>query len=522
MFSKLQHHKYKRKTVSLHHCDFKSSTMNRNAAILFSTFILAIYLASAPSLYAETNRNLVDLSSFVPIEILANLERLPADTRARVCQGDANNLQKLNIMEPEASVRGLSSNMVLNGGAKGKIDTFAAYVSEAMLAAYVRGSDNQKVFILKLLARWANAGAYTRTIQCNDNGACGGEWNSHRGMELAPKKDFDTVQERMMPIYFSYYTTLSGYKRSEYKAEHEIIERWLAEWPKRIWPAQKSTNQALGFGFGLQWQLWAMPVVDLKNGDRTTFIRRMRNVSNRLDALINVDGSLKERTTRGSRAAWYHFTSLGEVFFALEMLNANNMDQYHHFRDRLDRSVGIFLDTMDDVEAGRNNARHPAAIYRWAKNDYRSAGEPSVQDFYPSMIRDMSSWIYVYIYRFPDGINTPRLRKLVSKVNRQTNVDNLNGLAIGCLYRLMDPKLLAWETSSTIVAEKFLNPIDYDLNNDMSEITNLNDEIICMFSMKIDHSGFSDEGKNIKYVKAAKQKGLDAQLCRALLDSAEK
>ncbi len=384
------------------------------------------------------------LAHYLPQDVLATLKQLPPGTRARVCQGNFGTRARLAQLGPEDRIQGHSSQMMDTNNLSYVMNEFGFSVSAVATAAFVRGDDAQKSFLIKMLAKWARAGAYLKTVDCS-NSDCGGEWHSKRGKERAPVKDWVNVEERLIPIAFAYYTMLRDYKPDEFAGEHAAIDKWLREFQRRLPSHARATKSELTWD--INWQTWGYPLFDLLDGRDAAFKARLSNVAGRLGEVLLPDGSFREHTTRGSRAAWYHFRALGETFFALEMLLANGTDLYPQFEDRLEKAVAILLDTIDDLDAGRNDAMHPARIYEWAKTDWHSAGEPTTQTFRPMDYWGWgyTNWVFVYLHRFPHTVNAERLRALIARFERLPEGDNTIGLNVGCLYRLGDPGLLARE-----------------------------------------------------------------------------
>lgn len=408
------------------------------------------------SVSAEDKRQKVDLSRYVPADVLERLNSVSSDDRKRICQGIVGNRYYL-LSAPNDKISGLTSQMKnVARQVIGKLDNMSHEISSVAWASYVRDDEYQKTFLIKLLSLWAKKKAYLNTVNCKSVEDCGGAWKSQRGTELAPLKDYQSALERILPIGTIYYLFLFDFKRDEYREEHKLIENWLEQWYARIWPEQWSVNSHIDVGFGLNWNLWATSLHELANGDEKSFQMRLKKIDQKIGYQIQDDGSIKERTTRGSRATWYHYQSLGEIFVALEMLKANGLDKYPLLEQKLHKAVTIFLDAVDDINEGRNLDRNPARIYRWAKQDFHSAGDPRIQDFADYQIYEFSSWLYIYMYRFPNHENSKRMRSLISRINMFNNGDSLSGLSTSCLYRIMDNEYFELERKRPLISEETL------------------------------------------------------------------
>ncbi len=247
-----------------------------------------------------------------------------------------------------------------------------------------------------------------------------------RGTELSSEKDSDSVLERIFPVAFAYYLLLADHEPDTLAAEHAAIDKWLKQFGRRL--RNHSTHPEIFFGFGIGWQ-WVNLMYDLERKGDAAFQARLRRVKTGLNRLVLADGSLKDRTTRGSRAIWYHFASFNEVMVTLEILKANGLDLYPEYEARLRKSAKIFLDAMDD----------PASIYPWAKTDFRSSGDPRKQDWDPTALKvadNGPSWFYIYQYRFPDDENSRRIRELLKPMGPGVHRrDMAIGIGLSCFYR---------------------------------------------------------------------------------------
>jgi hypothetical protein len=432
------------------------------ATLLFGLLLAASWGGMAEAAAPAPNFTPVPMASadllahFVPKDVLDAVHALPDEEKAKACQGDLSDKFTLATLMPQAKLAGETSQMRnVDEDTAANLEAFAQGISTLDTAALVRGDDAQKTLAIKVLAKWAKAGAYLDTSSCYRVN-CPPEWKTHRGTELSTFKDSDTADERMIPTIFGYYATLADFKRDELAADHKIIEEWLAAWQARLSPSSFAAHPQVNFGFGLNWQEWAVQPIDLMTHGEAAFRQRLQTVGDDLDKLLLPDGSMYQRTVRGSRATWYHYAALNETLVELEILRANGIDLYPKYVDRIDKAVKIFLDTIDDIKAGRNTAAHPATIYQWAKADYHSAGDPIVQDFQipGEMDGGASSWMYIYLLRFPDGDNARRLRALIPTLYNLPENDPIQNINYGCLYRLADPALRAQELQQGIVVDE--------------------------------------------------------------------
>ena len=154
---------------------------------------------------------------------------------------------------------------------------------------------------------------------------------------------------------------------------------------------------------------WYWPAInlDMATGREDRARQKLARLASGLDRLVNRDGSITDRTTRGDRALWYHYTSIGEIVMSLEMMRAAGTPVDSDLEDRLHAAVDLFLRTIDDH----------SAIHPWAQQRHNSSYDGETQDwndlFWPNS--DFAgSWLHVYPYRYPDHPNSEALRERVS------------------------------------------------------------------------------------------------------------
>lgn len=407
---------------------------------LLTTFVLPAAVS-----HAATGDTLI--SHYVPADILAAMQAVDPADRDSLCQPSLRDLMVLEREKPELAIKGFSSQMYDTEQVGKNLNDFTTGLSELAAGAIVSGNDDAKTLYIKTLAKWARAGAYMQTIDCAD-GNCGGEWQSRRGTELAPVKDYDTVEENLLPILLTYYGFFDGYEPDKLADDHKAIRSWLGQIEERLPSDARKPGDPFnfGFGFGLHWQTWGAPVIDLLKDDGDAFQKRLRLVQAGLDKIVLPDGSMDQRTTRGSRALWYHMAAIQEAFFALEMLKANGTDLYPKFGDRLEKSVKIFLDAEADFDQPG-----VSSIYKWAKADFHSAGDPKHQMFQKlnGELGAYTSWMFMYLKRFPGGQNAQRLRSLIGSFEQLPPDDYSLGLNYGCLYQLSDPDFVKRNIAQT-------------------------------------------------------------------------
>jgi len=403
---------------------------------------LALWATPAilPARSDEAVAGTVSLSRLIPSDVLAGFEQADPGVSAMACPAQRG-VRSLPGFRPYDKLTGLSSSMANGDGVLSyyNLYKFAGLMSELVTDAHVRRNAEVKTVLIKKFAEWAEAGAYLKTRDCSD-GNCPEQWQTKRGTDLSPLKDSEQAVNHVMDLALAYYPFLSTHNREGLAAEHVAIDKWMRTFSRRLlfnWANAPVSKQIRGI-YDLQPHRSKL-LFDLVKGDSKSFRLRLQSSVKGMSAQIREDGSIRNATVRGSKALWYHFWTLDDVFWQLEVLKANDMDAYAKFEKRLERAVKIFLDGMDD----------PSTIHKWAKADYHSAGDPRMQDFDMNRFAyndSGQSWLYVYLYRYPQTENARRLRSLLSRRVVRHIMDFKLGANIGCLYRVAEPNLLTGPT----------------------------------------------------------------------------
>ena len=127
-----------------------------------------------------------------------------------------------------------------------------------------------------------------------------------RWKRLAPVKDATVSIEIALGLNYIY----GAFK--EYKVDdlrHRKINEWLKKWHKRL-PDYNDFYWGNSVG-------WSFPNIFVKHQTGENYQKFDKKIIKGADKWILRDGSLKDRTTRGNRALWYHSSGLGEVSFMI-------------------------------------------------------------------------------------------------------------------------------------------------------------------------------------------------------------
>ena len=97
----------------------------------------------------------------------------------------------------------------------------------------------------------------------------------------------------------------------------------------------------------------------------------VKNMVKGLDEWTLADGSMKDRTTRGNRALWYHSNALGEAFIILEIAKIANVKIPNSLETKLLKAAELFNDAYLDH----------SVIEPWAKKRHNSQASNGRQEF---------------------------------------------------------------------------------------------------------------------------------------------
>ena len=145
--------------------------------------------------------------------------------------------------------------------------------------------------------------------------------------------------------------------------------------------------------------------------------------------LINEDGSVRQRTTRGNRALGYNYTSIGEIVMTMEMMRASGPSVDPGMKERLHKAVDIFVRAVDDF----------GVIDPWAEQRHNSVNDGETQDWKRFGWENTGfggSWMHVFVYRYPDHPNAQALAAKVPWQAGSATTDTDYGLPMGCIYNL--------------------------------------------------------------------------------------
>jgi hypothetical protein len=228
----------------------------------------------------------------------------------------------------------------------------------------------------------------------------------------------------MAGLIRTYLAMLSSHETAALDAEHSAINRWIGN---GFAPRLKRPTSVY-FGLNMGWY-WPSINADFAADRQKQGRAKLSKLQNGIDQLMHSDGSITDRTTRGDRALWYHYTSIGEIVMSLEMMRAADVPIRSSVEEKLHRAVALFLRTLDDH----------SVIHPWAQKQHNSTYKSGVQDWKDFTLTGGDfggSWLHIYPYRYPDHPNSAALRKRVIWTAKTATTDIDYGVGVGCVYNL--------------------------------------------------------------------------------------
>lgn len=391
---------------------------------------LAIFSLSI-LLSISLNAEQLTKSPFIPDNIQHEFKELSAKHKIKFC-GFENYTPKKDIINKDLAIRILGYNSRMDNwseveGAYSR-DVFKEY-ADAVTYASVSENDELKEFLFDKLYIWSKNNALSQTKQCYTNlpsnsilEDCEGEWSDPQGQDLAPIKDATVTLEIAMGLNYIYNLNFANYKIDDNR--HKTIYEWFIPFYKRIKPAGEFY---MGNSAG-----WYFPNIALLHNNNQDYSKLIKNLIEGADKWILNDGSIKDRTTRGNRALWYHHTGLGEAFVILEIANAANIKLPKNYEKNLLKAAELFQESFLD------NSK----IESWAKNAHNSQASNSVQEFNQNLddVSFNGPWFHIIQYRYPNHRTSRFLRSRMTSNARSLKSDEVIGIGVGCIYNALANK----------------------------------------------------------------------------------
>ena len=137
-----------------------------------------------------------------------------------------------------------------------------------------------------------------------------------------------------MGLNYIYNLNFTDFKKDD--PRHEIINNWFKFFYNRIKPVDK-------FYWGNS-AGWYFPNISLRHNNYKEYKSLVQKLIVGSDKWVLDDGSIRDRTSRGDRALWYHHTGLGEAFMIMEIVKAADVLIPKNFEQKLLKAVELFHD----------------------------------------------------------------------------------------------------------------------------------------------------------------------------------
>ena len=378
---------------------------------------------------AEIKHQKAPVNIIIPDDVMNKFLSAPQTIKEKHCRAN-NNYPYREIarlaQNPPKRLFGYNSRMDNREEVEGAIQTdeFVLRMTEAYTDAWISGSDEKRQKVLDALHKWAEADALTQTKPCAKNGfilrSCS-EWTQSDGQDLSDKKDHSTVQMHMMHVAYGYFLMLAGFNNDDPK--HKKIQDWIGKFFK--WN-KKPDSVYMGLDLGYHWP--AVLRGTLENAPSYSDWnpkKLLKKAIGELNKVVLEDGSIKDRTTRGNKALWYHHTGLIETLITLEMARKHGISIPSSLENRIERAGEIFIQGFEDH----------SYMDEWAKVAHNSVFTPGKQDFRNNLdLPNGNSWLYIFSYRYPNLNLTKTLDKILAKYPKNGRKDGYIGFGLGCIY----------------------------------------------------------------------------------------
>ena len=387
-------------------------------------------------------------SIYVSDKIYNDFLKIPKENKIQSCgfDGYSPNWQVINKdlaprikgfnsrMDNESSVEGVHSRQVR--------DKYLESITYAMVSEDLELKEK----LFDKLYDWASEDALSATMQCYSNAnkgqdilpACEGEWSDPDGQDLAPIKDATLVLELVMSLNYVYKLYFSDYQPKDER--HKVIKGWFESFYHRIKPARD-------FYFG-NFAGFYFPNIAIQHSQNKNYKSMVKKMVNGLDEWTLADGSMKNRTTRGNRALWYHHSGIGEAFIIMEIARTANVEIPASLEKKLLKAVELFHDAYLDH----------SVIEPWAKEAHNSQASNGHQKFQTSLdwVSNYSAWFNIFQLRYPEHRTAKWLnQELTSKADSLKIAEN-TGVTLGCIHKALadsSPEGLAKQEAKRISAD---------------------------------------------------------------------
>ena len=366
-------------------------------------------------------------SIFISDEIYNNFNQLPKEKKIESCGFEYFKPHwKVINQDLDPKILGFNAKMDNNDYVEGinSRKVHRKYLA-AITFAMVSEDLELKEKLFDKLHQWASQDSLSATKQCYSSTppsilrSCRGEWSDPDGQDIAPVKDATVALEIVMSLNYIYKLYYSDYQLQDKR--HKVIKEWFESFYHRIKRADK-------FYFGNSVG-WYFPNIAIKHGKNRNYKDMVKRMVKGLDKWTLDDGSMKNRTTRGNRALWYHHTAIGEAFIILEIARTANVHIPDDLEDKLIKAVELFHDSYLDH----------SVIEPWAKQRHRGQASNGHQKFNDDLnyVSYYSAWFHIFQMRYPEHRTAKWLKQELSSEARSLRSPQLVGVNLACIHKAL-------------------------------------------------------------------------------------
>jgi len=395
--------------------------MTRLVTVIVVSFPLCLSFPAAADNYANL---------FVPDEVLSLFKSAPKKQKLKYCKTGKGSYERVKeySVNPPYRILGYNSRMDNENEVEGAVQfgNFVISFSTIYIDLLTKGDEARQQIALDALYEWASGSALLATKSCvNEQGIADRNctsWKQPDGQDPSDWMDYNKTQIDVMHLAYGYYFTLASFKPMDPK--HVVIKNWFDEFFKRN---RRPKDVSFGLDLNYYWpKLFSILLQKEEVSAKAEAREILEFLLSELDGLLLDDGSIKDRTTRGNRALWYHHSSLAELMITLEMARRFDLPIPTNLDQRIQMAGEIFLEGFLDH----------SYLDKWAKVAYRGIFTPGQQEFPKSInLPNGNSWFYIYAFRYP---NNPVAKRLMSLLKEEKpNIarrDGLVGFGLGCIY----------------------------------------------------------------------------------------
>ena len=365
-------------------------------------------------------------SIFISDEIYNNFNQLPKEKKIESCGFEYFKPHwKVINQDLDPKILGFNAKMDNNDYVEGinSRKVHRKYLA-AITFAMVSEDLELKEKLFDKLHQWASQDSLSATKQCYSSTppsilrSCRGEWSDPDGQDIAPVKDATVALEIVMSLNYVYKLYYSDYQLQDKR--HEVIKEWFESFYHRIKRADKFYfGNSAGFYF---------PNIAIKHGKNRNYKDMVKKMVKGLDKWTLDDGSMKNRTTRGNRALWYHHTAIGEAFIILEIARTANVEISSELENKLIKAVELFHDAYLDH----------SVIEPWASQKHNAQASHGYQNFNDIEYSTVySAWFHIFQMRYPEHRTAKWLKKELSNEAKSLKSNTITGVNLACIHKAL-------------------------------------------------------------------------------------